>query len=227
MRMRTPSRRSPRALSRLQSVPALSGEPSGARSRVCRQRGIGSATGARAAAKRKRVEPGQPSLLQFVRKAAPLGFVTPTVPLGFVTPTAPLGFVTPAAPLGSVTPTTGPDRAASSRAVATTGGSAAARRGTLLLGDLPRVWRKHPPECDQFASRRMPRAEGMTQQQLHTAHWSSSSLLVSQLINHDPRDLSIHKTQPLTTVHSRRDSRTPQSRDNRINNYRKLKGLRL
>ena len=31
----------------------------------------GSATGARAAAKRKRVEPGQPSLLQFVRKAAP------------------------------------------------------------------------------------------------------------------------------------------------------------
>jgi hypothetical protein len=61
----------------------------------------GSATGA--AAKRKRAEPGQPSLLQFVRKAAPLGFVTPTPPLGFVTPTPPLGFVTP---------TAGSDRAA-------------------------------------------------------------------------------------------------------------------
>jgi hypothetical protein len=61
----------------------------------------GSATGA--AAKRKRAEPGQPSLLQFVRKAAPLGFVTSMPPLGFVTPTPPLGFVTP---------TAGPDRAA-------------------------------------------------------------------------------------------------------------------
>ena len=49
----------------------------------------GSATTS-AAAKRKRAEPGQPSLLQFVRKAAPSGFVTS----------------------GFVTPTTGPDRAA-------------------------------------------------------------------------------------------------------------------
>ena len=37
----------------------------------------GSATTS-AAAKRKRAEPGQPLLLQFVRKAAPSGFVTPT-----------------------------------------------------------------------------------------------------------------------------------------------------
>jgi hypothetical protein len=70
----------------------------------------GLATGA--AAKRKRAEPGQPSLLQFVRKAAPLGFVTPMPPLGFVTPMPPLGFVTPTPPLGFVTPTAGPDRAA-------------------------------------------------------------------------------------------------------------------
>ena len=59
----------------------------------------GSATTS-AAAKRKRAEPGQPLLLQFVRKAAPSGFVTS----GFVTPTT--------GPSGFVTPTTGADRAA-------------------------------------------------------------------------------------------------------------------